>query len=480
MTHQIVNSDALTHLMMMDDESVHCAITSPAYYGLRKYGTNPVIWDEVIGCQHEWGEVHPPGHRGTDTNPGPLQSTGNKNRQNLTSDTCRKCGAWRGELGLEPTPELYVKHLVTIFHELKRVLRSDGTFWLNIGDSYASGKGSCFNPGGNENSLQDDCKQAGGIPTLRPNISTVKSWGMKPKDLIGIPWMLAFALRADGWYLRSDLPWIKRNSMPSSVTDRPASSIEHVFLFAKSKKYYYDHIATMQPAVTSENRPNGVKRSREFGYEGKLNVHPEAPPQFKKQDEVGNNTYTGFNERYAHTPASPLRFMRDSDFFFRTWQGLLHNEDGEPMALVVNPRGYKGAHFACFPIQLVEPMILASTSEKGVCPECGAPWKRVVNKVFVPQQDVKDPDKLAKGSNKGLDESNRWNETPRGTTAVETVSWQPTCSHNLEPIPATILDPFAGSSATGVACDWHNRTYIGIELNPEYCKLGEQRIKDGK
>ena len=134
----IVNSDALSFLQVMEDESVHMGVTSPPYYGLRKYGTTPTIWGGDPNCQHEWGEVHPPGFRGTDTNPGKLQSDGNKNRQNLTSDTCSKCGAWKGELGLEPTPELYVKHLVEIFRELKRVLRSDGTFWLNIGSSFAS------------------------------------------------------------------------------------------------------------------------------------------------------------------------------------------------------------------------------------------------------------------------------------------------------------------------------------------------------
>jgi DNA modification methylase len=451
-----------------------------------------------------------------------MQHEGNKNRQNLSSDTCGKCGAWKGELGLEPTPELYVKHLVEIFRELRRVLRDDGVFWLNIGDSYASGKGSCFNPGGNEKSLQDDCKQANGIPTFRPNISDVKAWGMKPKDLIGIPWMLAFALRADGWYLRSDLVWIKRNSMPSSVTDRPASSIEHVFLFSKSRKYYYDHIATMQPSSESYNkdkRPRGKIRQC-------VNPNSKYPDegQFKKQDDVGNNTYTGFNARYAENGnQTGLRFMRDSDLFFRTWQGLLHNEDGEPMALVVNPRGYKGAHFACFPIQLVEPMILAGTSEKGVCPVCGAPWKRIVSKETIHHEKWfgdKQNSRHSRGSaGNSYDEpigynTEGWQPTcncsdhdgatdtlydkkenagrlallrqharengEEYTNRVLTVGFTPTCTHNLDPVPATVLDPFSGSSATGVACKWHNRDYIGIELNLEYCKLAEQRIKDGK
>lgn len=368
---------------------------------------------------------------------------------------------------------MYVQHLVEICKGIKRVLRKDGVFWLNIGDSYASGKGSCFNPGGNENSIQDNIKQSGGIPTLRPNISDVKSWGCKPKDLIGIPWLVAFALRADGWYLRADLPWIKRNAMPSSVRDRPASSIEHVFLLSKSQKYYYDHIATMQPASTNEHRPNGVVRTRAYGYEGKLNVHPEAPLQFKKQDTVGNNTYTGFNSRYEPNGIG-LRFMRDSDFFFKTWQGLLHNEDGEPIALVVNPRPYKGAHFACFPVQLVEPMILAGTSDRGVCPECGAPWVRDIQKRTIHHENWFGDKQDARHSRGSAGTSY---DEPIG---YDTTGWHPTCSCNQPPFPATILDPFSGSASTGVACQWHNRNFIGIEIKPDYCKLGEKRLQENK
>jgi DNA modification methylase len=408
----IINSDALSFLKTMGDEIVHCAITSPPYFGLRDYKVD-------------------------------------------------------GQIGLEKTPEEYVRKMVEIFHELKRVLRSDGTFWLNIGDSYAgSGKGPTGHNGiGNQKERQG---------FVDPVISTPT--GYKAKDLYGIPWMLAFALRTDGWYLRADLPWIKRNSMPSSVTDRPASSIEHVFLFSKSRKYYYDHIATMQPSSESYNkdkRPRGVIRQKV----NENTKYDRDNPQYKKQDNVGNNTYTGFNARYENS-GTGLRFMRDSDFFFRTWQGLLHNEDGEPMALVVNPRGYKGAHFACFPIQLVEPMILAGTSEKGVCPECGNPWVRNVNKER--EWTRRDTGTTNKDAHLQPQGPARSGNSRCGNITVETTGWQPTCTHNLPPIPTLILDPFAGSSATGVACKWHNRNYLGIELNPDYCKLGNQRIEDGK
>jgi hypothetical protein len=251
-----------------------------------------------------------------------------------------------------------------------------------------------------------------------------------------------------------------------------------VFLLAKSQKYYYDYVATMQPSSESYNkdkRPRGVIRQC-------VNPNGKFPDegQFKKQDALGKQTYTGFNDRYED-PGTGLRFMRDSDFFFRTWQGLLHDEDGEPMALVVNPRGYKGAHFACFPVQLVEPMILAGTSEKGVCPECGAPW-------------VRDTEKSTQNTRPGT--ATTYEETSehfiengsggnvdlalRPITTVTTTGWHPTCSHNLDPVSATVLDPFAGSCATGVACEWHNRNFVGIELKPDYIVLGEKRLGERK
>ena len=134
----IINGDALTVLKRMDDESVHMAVTSSPYYGLRAYNTEPQIWDGDPNCDHEWGTVHSPGYRSSDTKPGSLQNEGNKNRQNLKSDICSKCGAWKGELGQEPTPEDFARHITTICHEIKRVLRNDGVFWFNIGTSFAN------------------------------------------------------------------------------------------------------------------------------------------------------------------------------------------------------------------------------------------------------------------------------------------------------------------------------------------------------
>lgn len=429
MTSSILHGDAKTVLEGLADGCIHMCVTSPPYYGLRNYGVD-------------------------------------------------------GQIGLEETPEQYVQKLVEIFHEVKRVLRSDGTLWLNIGDSYAgSGRGPTGHNGiGNQTERQGFDKQDTNRGSLKYNpLGGVVPSSCKPKDLIGIPWMLAFALRADGWYLRSDIPWIKRNSMPSSVRDRPASSIEHIFPFSKSRTYYYDYVATMQPSSESYNkdkRPRGKIRQC-------VNPNSKYPDegQFKKQDNVGNNTYTGFNARYED-PGTGLRFMRDSDFFFRTWQGLLHNENGEPISMVVNPRGYKGAHFACFPVQLVEPMILAGTSDRGVCPVCGAPWVRVTEKKSSSDHTGQTGCAFEEGSNANRIALLRQRARENGgeySNAVETTGWKPSCTYPPHvPIPATVLDPFSGSGATGVACQWHNRDYVGIELNPDYCTLQQQRLKENK
>lgn len=208
----IINGDALTVLKGMQDKSVHCVVTSSPYFGLRNYGTDPIVWDGDPNCQHEWEVVHPPGYRGSDTNPGPMQHEGNKNRQNLKSDFCNKCGAWKGELGLEPTPELFIKHLTDIYREVRRVLRDDGCFWANIGDSYW-GSGNAAGHKDDTKNLENTTSEYGATK----GHTCQKSNTFKPKDLIEIPSMLAASLRADGWYLRARLPWIKRNCLASGT-----------------------------------------------------------------------------------------------------------------------------------------------------------------------------------------------------------------------------------------------------------------------
>lgn len=204
--YEIFHGHAIDGLQQLPSGIAQTCITSPPYYGLRNYKTEPILWGGDPGCSHDFKAVHPPGFRGSDTKPGKMQHEGNKHRENLTSALCSLCGAWSGELGLEPTPEMYIEHLVLIFREVRRVLHDTGVLFLNLGDSY--------------------------------NGSSMLG-GLKPKDLMGMPWRTAIALQADGWFLRSDIIWSK-NPMPESVADRPTKSHEYFFMLSKSRHYYYD------------------------------------------------------------------------------------------------------------------------------------------------------------------------------------------------------------------------------------------------
>ena len=259
MSNVLLTGDCREMLRTLEAGSVRTCITSPPYFGLRDYG-------------HD------------------------------------------GQIGLEQTPDDYVNELVEVFREVRRVLSDDGTLWLNLGDSYAGGGGGNYNKTG--------VSQAGGqhITNVRNRPEWLENAGVKPKDLMGIPWRVAFALQADGWYLRSDIIWHKPNPMPESVTDRPTKSHEYLFLLTKSPRYYYDHVAVREPSVT-----------------GSWDAMPPIGGA-KHVEGNENNTYSG------NTPASDgLRNKRD------VW--------------TIATKPFKGAHFAVMPEALVEPCVLAGSAE---------------------------------------------------------------------------------------------------------------------
>ena len=270
-TNIIYNMDCLAALRSLPSDSINCCVTSPPYYGLRDYGM-------------------------------------------------------AGQIGREQTPGQYVEKLTAVFSELRRVLRPDGTFWLNIADTYCgtSNKGIYADP------KYPNGRTGQGV-SLTQNVQ-----GCKPKDLIGIPWLLAFALRNEGWYLRNDIIWEKANPMPESVKDRCSRSYEHIFLLTKSKKYYFNYMAIAEPiAPTTAAR---LKAGRN--------------PNHKYADEVpGQNNVQGINRPRAagtfnDTNISPLRNKRD------IWR--------------INTVPYSGAHFAAFPPKLAETCILAGCPENGI------------------------------------------------------------------------------------------------------------------
>lgn len=307
------------------------------------------------------------------------------------------------EIGQEQTPEEYISNLVGIFHEVKRVLRDDSTLWLNISDTY------------------------------------------KNNQMLGIPWKLAFALQSDGWLLIQDIIWTKNNCLPESVTRRCTRSHEYLFLFAKSKKYFYDNEAIKEPAISSDNNV----RDRD---KGKLN---NVPGRGRMQG-LKTNRYSSRNKRSV-------------------W--------------LINNVPYTGSHFACFPPTLVEQCIKAGTSEHGVCSECGAPFSRILEKEVIEIEGEgnfgangskwKDEDKQSSGHRiqknfNALRAAGRDHDNPFPQKI--TIGWKPSCSCNSGISQAVVLDPFGGSGTVGQWCNQNNRNSILIELNPEYKPLIEERI----
>jgi DNA modification methylase len=292
MAWQLYQGDALETLKQLEDESINCCVTSPPYWGLRDYGVD-------------------------------------------------------GQLGLEPTPEEYVAKMVEVFREVKRVLRKDGTLWLNLGDTYNGTKIGNTETKKNPRVVSDSF-----IKKSAPNV--------KVKDLIGIPWMVAFALRADGWWLRSDIIWAKGNPMPESVTDRPTKAHEYIFLLSKSARYFYDAEAIKEEAKEWTGQAATFKR--EGGKATQLHVPGQARVSHRpdrKQDQV-HRRYTGFNDRYEQGPKRNKRTV---------WN--------------INTKPFPEAHFAVFPPEIPEICIKAG------CPEGGTvldPFTGAGTTLFVAEQ----------------------------------------------------------------------------------------------
>lgn len=384
----IIHGDARQKLKELASESVHCCVTSPPYFGLRDYGVD-------------------------------------------------------GQLGLERTPDEYVSEMVKVFREVKRVLRPDGTLWLNLGDSYAA------------RIRQSGEEYAGELTRSSKGILTKYTRslppGLKEKDLIGVPWRVAFALQADGWYLRSDIIWSKPNPMPESVTDRPTKSHEYIFLLSKAERYYYDAESIREPHTQERDWPTWEERKA-----GGAAIRRGDP---------------SISGDVCH------------------WAGVGGHPNGRNRRSVwtVTTKPYSGAHFATFPPDLIKPCILAGTSEKGCCSECGSPYKRIVEPTPEYAQHLgKDWSDQGQDNAEGrghflMADGSRNTQrpvkrnAPSLTAEYVTKGWKAGCDCKAEVIPCTVLDPFAGSGTTGKVALELGRKAILIELNGKYLDLIERR-----
>jgi site-specific DNA-methyltransferase (cytosine-N4-specific) len=316
--NEIYEGDAKNLLEFLPDESVDCVITSPPYWGLRDYGIEPLVWDGKVDCQHEWGKEIPGAGKNNDQTAGEKQKTvhGSINRDNRPpSQFCQFCGAWRGSLGLEPTYQLYLDHLMQIFGEVKRVLKKTGTCWVNLGDTY-------------NNSPSNQSPNLGNAAALKKIGRQARTQKIIPtKSLVGISERFAIRMTDElGWIRRNTIIWHKRNCMPSSASDRFTVDFEYVYFFTKSGKYWFEQ--QKEPYTAPMNRWGGDKL--------------KADGESTWDNGTGQDTY------------------RDRD--------MRPDKDGRNRRCVwdIPTKPFSGAHFAVFPTALVEPCILAGCPVAGV------------------------------------------------------------------------------------------------------------------
>ena len=453
---KIIQGDALKVLAEMPEESVQMVITSPPYWGLRKYsGEQEMVWgddhcehrwaNEVIGKKTNYNEGFNTRWEGS---PNPIQKNSEMGKVGrFERQTCSLCGAWRGAYGLEPTPEMYVQHTIEFLRAIRRVLRKDGVVFWDIGDSYMSHGGDRAKVGGFQANPSKDRLEAESSMSMIKRTTNI----LKDKDLCLIPFRVAIAAQEDGWFVRSVIIWSKLNPMPESCKDRPTESHEYILLLTKSAHYYWDMEA--------------VREKLDYGADSSRAWASNNPERRKDDTGIGKGiTTTRQDEFYAKVRAGKIigRNLR-SVWTFAT----------EP---------YPEAHFATFPRELPKRCILAATSEKGNCSKCGKPWGRMLKENKSYWSAHKEERFMGKGNNLDRHDNytlsgpalKRWKDEHPS----ETLGWRPSCACGIEETtPALVLDPFAGSGTVGEVAKSLGRKAILIDTSAEYCSLAQKRVE---
>lgn len=358
----ILQGNVLDQLRALREQGrkVKCVVTSPPYWGLRDYGLPPTVWGGNPRCDHVWGaDVRHTGGAGRQGATSQRKGRANVKAQETVREAgnfCEYCGAWRGCHGLEPTPELFVEHEVQIFSLVWEILDDDGTLWLNLGDGYAGSWGAQSRANTTdaneiastlEGASMLSARQMAAAPKSACTGSLKRTPGLKNKDLIGVPWRVALALQASGWYLRSDIIWSKPNPMPESVRDRPTKAHEYLFLFSKQEDYYYDQEAVLEPVSEGTHARLAQNIAAQIGSE---------------RAHAGEKT-NGNMKAVARGSARKLAAgsgTKNNDSFDEA-MAIMPDLRNKRTVWTVPTYSYKGAHFATFPPDLIKPCILAGT-----------------------------------------------------------------------------------------------------------------------
>lgn len=502
---KLYNGHVLETLKALPSDTISCCITSPPYWALRDYGTDGVVWDGDADCEHEWGapKIHKTNLQAGNPE---FQRPWRENASGVSqTNFCNKCGAWKGQLGLEPDFNLYIKHLCDIFDEVKRVLRKDGTCWVNLGDTYngSGGAGGDYNKGG----LKE------GQPTYKQTINK----SMPPKSLCNIPSRFSIEMQNRGWILRNKIIWHKPNCMPSSVTDRFTVDFEEIFFFVKNKKYWFEQQFEPHTRLWDESNGGNLKESSTWAKDAKA---------LQKGQHKGKYPLPNANGRNMRT----------------VWK--------------IPTQPFPDAHFAVFPEKLVETPIKAGCP-KEICTKCGKPREKIIAKKeyivdekepsnkfkdatvnsaggrafittiqrkYTPnQKDValylksKIKDKALLDEEFGQHTWTHWVRTDESgaslpnpeqylilkdmleldgrfdkemLTTVTIVSddkggkteviGYTKCDCNAPFVAGIVLDPFMGSGTTAVFCEKNHYQWLGCEVSDKYCEMIKGRLEPYK
>ena len=449
--NRIYQGHSLDLLKKIPDDSVDLIITSPPYWGLRDYGTSTnTIWGQDTECRHQWVslEIDP------------------QQASSRTQSFCTRCKAWYGQLGLEPTLDLYLQNILSITSELKRVLKPEGIMFWNHGDSF--GGSGC-----GRGDFKNNNKRSTSSPRLYATKPNPQKY-LKPKCLTLQNYRLIMKMIDEqGWILRNTVQWAKQvwlhreqrtsgNAMPSSVKDRFNETQEPVFMLVKNKKYWFDLDAVRLPHQVFgvlESRPHGIERQRR--YEGSKYNRFNFRPAAKNMSEG-----TGGTRSNSSSPIRPV------------------NPNGKcpPAVWQINTQPLKEAHFAVFPEALVKPLILSGCPE-WVCRECGTARKRISGgtsgQAFnIRVRDVKEGRIKARDWMASVAEVAQYREGETHAGGGRKLVGLTDCGCNAGWDGGIVLDPFMGSGTVAVVARRLGRNFIGIELNPEYVEIALKRLKD--